>query len=67
MFFHNKGLQFEANPDQPDPVYAKRLQERTYGDRRDRENCVSGSSSASATLSPDHLEHGRGRASLPGA
>ena len=27
MFFHVKELQFEARPDKPDPVYARRLQE----------------------------------------
>jgi len=27
MFFHNKGLQFEASPSKPDPIYAGRLQE----------------------------------------
>ena len=27
MFFHNKGLQYNAKPDNPDPVYAKKLQE----------------------------------------
>jgi Mn-containing catalase len=27
MFFHNKGLQFEASPDKPDPIFAGRLQE----------------------------------------
>ncbi len=27
MFFHNKGLQFEASPDKPDAIYARRLQE----------------------------------------
>ncbi len=27
MFFHNKHLQFEARPDRPDPLYAKKLQE----------------------------------------
>jgi Mn-containing catalase len=27
MFFHSKGLQFEANPSEPDPLYAVRLQE----------------------------------------
>jgi len=27
MFFHNKGLQFEANPEKPNPVFARRLQE----------------------------------------
>lgn len=27
MFFHHKGLQFEAQPDSPDPLYAVRLQE----------------------------------------
>jgi Mn-containing catalase len=27
MFFHHKGLQFEAKPDAPDPVYARKLQE----------------------------------------
>ena len=27
MFFHHKGLQYNAQPDNPDPVYAKKLQE----------------------------------------
>ena len=27
MFFHQKALQFEASPDKPDPLYAKKLQE----------------------------------------
>jgi Mn-containing catalase len=27
MFFHNKGLQFEAKPDAPDPLFAHKLQE----------------------------------------
>jgi len=27
MFFHNKGLQFEAKPDEPDPIFAHKLQE----------------------------------------
>jgi Mn-containing catalase len=27
MFFHSKGLQFEANPSEPDPLYAAKLQE----------------------------------------
>lgn len=27
MFFHSKELQYNASPDQPDPVYAKKLQE----------------------------------------
>jgi Mn-containing catalase len=27
MFFHHKGLQFEASPSQPDPLYAGKLQE----------------------------------------
>ncbi len=27
MFFHDKRLQYEAKPDKPDPVYAKKLQE----------------------------------------
>ena len=27
MFFHNKGLQFEATPEQPDALYANKLQE----------------------------------------
>lgn len=31
MFFHVKELQFEAKPDRPDPVYAKRLQELLGG------------------------------------
>jgi Mn-containing catalase len=31
MFFHVKELQFEAKPDAPDPLYAKRLQELLGG------------------------------------
>jgi Mn-containing catalase len=31
MFFHVKELQFDAKPDRPDPVYAKRLQELIGG------------------------------------
>ena len=31
MFFHVKELQFEARPDQPDPVFARRLQELLGG------------------------------------
>ncbi len=31
MFFHYKGLQFEAKPDKPDPVLAKHLQELLGG------------------------------------
>jgi Mn-containing catalase len=31
MFFHVKELQFDARPDRPDPVYAKRLQELLGG------------------------------------
>ena len=31
MFFHVKELQFEAKPDKPDPIYAKRLQELLGG------------------------------------
>jgi Mn-containing catalase len=31
MFFKYKGLQFEAKPDQPDPVYAMKLQELLGG------------------------------------
>ena len=27
MFFHHKGLQFEAKPDAPDPLFARKLQE----------------------------------------
>lgn len=27
MFYHDKRLQYEAKPDEPDPVYAKKLQE----------------------------------------
>ena len=27
MFFHKKGLQFEAQPDEPDPIFAHKLQE----------------------------------------
>lgn len=27
MFFHVKELQYKAKPTQPDPVYAKKLQE----------------------------------------
>jgi Mn-containing catalase len=27
MFFHNSGLQYEAKPDGPDPVYARKMQE----------------------------------------
>lgn len=31
MFFHVKELQFEARPDKPDPIFAKRLQELLGG------------------------------------
>jgi len=31
MFFHVKELQFEARPDKPDPIYARRLQELLGG------------------------------------
>lgn len=31
MFFHYKGLQFEAKPDKPDPILAKHLQELLGG------------------------------------
>src|SRR3712207_2949403 len=27
MFFHDKHLQYNAKPDKPDPIYAKKLQE----------------------------------------
>ncbi|NAP00973.1 manganese catalase family protein, partial [Halomonas sp. MG34] len=27
MFYHKKELQFDAKPDRPDPVFAKKLQE----------------------------------------
>lgn len=27
MFFHIKELQYEAKPDRPDPVFARKLQE----------------------------------------
>lgn len=27
MFFHIKELQYEARPERPDPVYARKLQE----------------------------------------
>ena len=31
MFFHRKELQFEAEPDRPDPLFAKKLQELIGG------------------------------------
>ena len=31
MFFHVKELQYDAKPDKPDPIYAKRLQELLGG------------------------------------
>jgi len=31
MFFHKKELQFEAKPERPDPLMAKRLQELIGG------------------------------------
>ena len=31
MFFHVKEMQFDARPERPDPVYAKRLQELLGG------------------------------------
>ncbi len=31
MFFHDKRVQYEAKPERPDPLYAKRLQELLGG------------------------------------
>jgi hypothetical protein len=32
MFFHVKELQYEAKPERPDPIYAKKLQEILGGE-----------------------------------